>query len=173
MVEDLDPGSANANDCWSDGVVRWRARKIRHARGLTFDRQAEPPRPRSLEPGRYEGEIPSYGKVSFEVRERAGRRIVSFETRLELYCESIYRMTKLGPFKARLHGSGRFDRPIFLQHNRSKHRFFTWITGRIRPSGEATGRFAHFDDPWDPEGRPNVDECVTPRELPWRAERVG
>lgn len=170
MTENFDPGSSNADDCWSDGVVRWKARRVKDGTRAEFDRG--PIRARPIEPGRYEGEVPGHGKVSFELRKRDGRFVLTFGARLELTCETSPRMKKLGPYKVRPYGRGHFDRPIFVQRERSKDRVFTWINGRVKPNGEATGRFVHFDDPWDPDGEANVDECVTPHVFEWQATRT-
>lgn len=182
LREPLDEpaGTGNADECWSDGLVEWKAHKVSDGSGGSAKRRSMASgrflRADSVQAGRYEGRVvqlpPGKGTLDLTVRGQVERAQVDLETQVRVECDGPDRIEKLGPFRVPLSSDGRFERALFTQHRRSKHRFFTYIRGRVFPNGQAEGAFFHFDDPWDPPGTVNVAECGTPFKYVWTAQRV-
>jgi hypothetical protein len=182
-VLDHPDGTRNADECWTDGVVRWKAHRVRDrgdprsaGRSSSPARDRAARRPASVEPGRYEGKVvqrpPGKGSLTLNVNRRKGRTRMSLKTTVRLGCDAPSRIDGLGPFRMPVRGDRRFDRTFFKRDRRATDRVFTWVKGWLSTNGKAKGVFFHFEDPWDPDGAKNRAECGTPFGYRWVAERV-
>jgi hypothetical protein len=167
MGDLFDPrGSGdNRDECWTDGKVRWRAHRVRHKRAERL-RRALTMAGRS--DGRaYDGHLtdqrPSTVRLSVD-----GPRAV-FRVRSRIDCDRRDRVLSIDPIEARVDRGGRFESSSFTQDDKTKNRSFVWVRGRVTSRG-ASGKFAYFEDPWDPNGTPNRQECGTTPIAHWRAQ---
>jgi len=168
--------SFNADECWTDGKLRWRAHRVRpgspRAAAGRETAQAEARRQREPTPSRPPAARRHVHGAADPVRLRnvAGPDDrIEVRARVRLHCDGGDRIEKLPTMVLPVRG-GRFERLVYHQDPFSKDRRFTWIRGKIGRGRRASGALAHFDDPWDPTGTSNRAECDTGPVIQWRAQ---
>ena len=182
----FDPpvGEVNADECATDGKVRWQARKVGQREqggklsGTSARRSGQAPgraEAASASEEHYDGYVgfrdDGSDSVSFDVEHGPGGDHVSFQAEFNLSCDSVDRRLTLGPIRARLDRDGHFRQALYAETRNPRHRYFTWIRGDLLPGGAAKGVIAYIDDPWDPKGTVNESECGYPV-VDWKATRV-
>lgn len=166
----------NGDECWTDGKLRWRARRVDGSPRTTSHRPVRGEAPGAFKPGPPSGPPPGTngraGRAANSVRLRAvgdGEDRVEVRARVRLLCDGPDGIQELGlPRMVLPIRDGRFERLLYKQRRDSKRRTFTWIRGKVGAGGGATGALAHFDDPWDPEGTVNRPECHSGPLVHWR-----
>ena len=153
--------SYNADECWTDGKLRWRARRVDSE--ASERRLAKGSARLADGAGRKRSAAASF--VKLRSIGRADDR-VEVRARFTVGCDDGKRRRELSPIVVPVRG-GRFERLLYHQ-TRSKRRTFTWIRGKIGPQGRARGGFSRFEDPWDPPGTMNRPECVRGPVIQWR-----
>lgn len=173
--DDPAGGSFNADECWTDGLVRFRAKAVRGSPPHDDRPAPGPDRKGSHDDrrGSYTGSLGSRREpVSLKVSGRGRNTRARFEGTLIVSCELglSRRETAIGPVRVPVRKDGRFRYAKFTQDPISLDRTFTRIYGELKPDGRATGYVSSLFDPWDPAGDTNESECSQPS-AGWRAKR--
>lgn len=164
------------DDCWTDGIVGWRAHKVP---------SNDSPAPNDGEPGsdprvpdvevedgdRYSGFLagapPKLNRVRLEIDSKGERLWVLFRGLIGLDCNGPRHAARID-HRIRLDRRGRFELALYDQDPASLDRTYDRITGSLRPDGRAVGELSHYEDPWDPEGDGDEPECGTSPPSGWK-----
>ena len=167
---------ALSDDCWTDGIVGWRAHKVPSndspaPRQGERGRDARAPRVEVEDGDRYSGFLagapPKLNRVRLEIDSEGARSWVLFRGLIGLDCDGPRHAARIDQ-RIRLDAWGRFELAVYDQDRTSLDRTYDRITGSLRPDGRAVGDLAHYEDPWDPVGTENEPECGTSPPSGWK-----